>query len=56
MFLDFYVVALYNLGFTICGSDIGQVSPPLPYKIEILQLQTDATKTERCAFGQTISQ
>jgi len=24
--------------------------------IQILQLQTDVNKTERCAFGQTISQ
>lgn len=27
-----------------------------PYKIQILQLQTDANKAERLAFGQTISQ
>jgi len=28
-FLDFYVAALCNLGFRICGSYIGQVWPPL---------------------------
>ena len=27
--LDFYVAALCNLGFTICGSHIEQVWPPL---------------------------
>jgi len=26
-----------------------------PYKIQILQLQTDAKKAERRAFGQTVS-
>jgi len=27
-----------------------------PYEIQISQLQTDANKIERCAFGQTVSQ
>jgi len=31
VFLDFYVAALCNLGFTICGSYIEQVWPPLLY-------------------------
>jgi len=30
VFLDFYVAALSNLRFTICGSYIEQVWPPLP--------------------------
>jgi len=29
VFLDFYVAALCNSGFTICGSHIEQVWPPL---------------------------
>jgi len=29
VFLDFYVAALCNLGFKICGSSIEQVWPPL---------------------------
>jgi len=29
LFLDFYVAGLSNLGFTICGSYIEQVWPPL---------------------------
>jgi len=31
VFLDFYVAALCNLGFTICGSYTEQVWPALPY-------------------------
>ena len=33
VFLDFYDAALCKLGFTICGSYIEQVQPPLPYCI-----------------------
>jgi len=33
VFLDFYIAALCNLGFTICGSYIEQVWPPLLYFI-----------------------
>jgi len=33
VFLDFYVEALSNLGFTICGSYIEQVWPPLKYRL-----------------------
>jgi len=33
MFLDFYVAALCNLGFTICSSYIEQVRPPPPYNV-----------------------
>jgi len=31
VFLDIYVAAHFNLGFTICGSNIEQVWPPLVY-------------------------
>jgi len=31
--LDFYVAALYDLRFTICGSYTEQVWPPLVYNI-----------------------
>jgi len=31
VFLDFYVGALSNLGYTICGSYTEQVWPPLAY-------------------------
>jgi len=31
VFFGFYVAALCNLGFTICGSYIEQVWPPLVY-------------------------
>ena len=34
VFLEFYVAALCNLGFTICGSYIEQVWPPLAYYIK----------------------
>jgi len=33
VFLDFHVVALCNLGFTICSSYIEQVWPPLVYRV-----------------------
>jgi len=35
-FLDFYVAALCNLGFTICGSYMEQVWPPLEYPFKLL--------------------
>ena len=35
---------------------INQDLEVLPYKMQILQLKTDANKAERLAFGQTISQ
>jgi len=31
VFLDFYLAALCNMGFTICGSYIEQVWSPLTY-------------------------
>jgi len=34
VFLDFYVAAVCNLGFTICGSYIEQVRSPVLYTIE----------------------
>jgi len=33
VFSDFYVAALCNLGFTICGSYIEQVWPTLVYNL-----------------------
>jgi len=33
LFLDFYVVALYNLGFTIYGSYTEQAWPTLLYMV-----------------------
>jgi len=34
VFSDFYVAALCNLGFTICGSYIEQVWSPLIYRMD----------------------
>jgi len=40
---DFYVAALCNLGFTICGSYIEQVWPPLIYAMTITLLSPKLT-------------
>jgi len=34
VFSDFYVAALCVVGFTICGSFIEQVCPPLVYTLQ----------------------
>jgi len=38
VFLDFYVVALCNLGFTMRGPYTEQVWPPLLYTEQVMQL------------------
>jgi len=56
VFFYLCVAALCNSGFTMCGSYIEQVWPPVLYKREILQVQTNANKAGRRAFGQNTSQ
>jgi len=47
VFLDFYVTALFNLRFTICGSYIDQVWPPLVYATKIYGLVRNVVLTKK---------
>jgi len=44
VFLDFCVVALYNLGFTICGSYIEQYWPPLICLVKVPRMRQPVTE------------
>jgi len=48
VFLDFYVAALCNLGFTICGSYTEQVWPPLVYSNSNVLYTTNPCQKSAC--------
>jgi len=48
VFSGFYVAALCNLGFTICGSYTEQVWPPLLYKFRYLTDFQENNKYNTC--------